>query len=63
MRRYFYDASPDESYANAFAMALLMPAHHVRGIWPHVHNVREMARMFEVPPEVMERRLRDLEIL
>jgi Zn-dependent peptidase ImmA (M78 family) len=58
--RTLYNPHPDEEYANAFAMALLMPAEYVRAAEKLDLSTEQMAERFGVPVEVMALRRRDV---
>lgn len=54
--------NPAEMYANGFAAALLMPAALVREQWAHDPDAVALAAKFQVSPEAMRHRLRNLEL-
>lgn len=55
--------SEDMDYMVNFAMNFLMPGFAVRNLWSEGHSVKNMARTFGVPREIMETRLYDLNLI
>ena len=53
---------PEEMYANAFAAALLMPAADVQELHDKGFKEYEMALKFQVSPEAMRNRLKNLHL-
>ena len=53
---------PAEMYANGFAAALLMPEARVREYWARDRDAVALASMFQVSPEAMGHRLRNLSL-
>jgi Zn-dependent peptidase ImmA (M78 family) len=63
-KRFDLEARPfREILADHFATCFLMPKEWVEEQWLKVHDVRKMARIFDVSKRAMKRRLRQLGLL
>lgn len=51
--RYLASTNPDEQFANAFAMELLMPTEAVLHMRAAHMSIEQMADVFDVPVDVM----------